>query len=273
MKLTILIATMNENLASLKEKLLRLPAHIDVVICHQITKEQDDFEGAKNEIEAIREGISVIQKRERGLSKSRNVALSAVKSGVCLITDDDVEFDEHLYEQIKEAYKAYPDADVITFQAKTPEGEFFKSYKNESFVHTMKSAAKVSSIEISFKAESIGKSGVFFDERFGLGSLYATGEEYIFLTDALKIGLTLRYYPKAIAIHPKESSGSVFDEKMFIAKGAMFARVFGAKAYTVSLLFALKKYPKYKHNLGLTRAFLRMREGVRAIMASVKSRS
>jgi glycosyltransferase involved in cell wall biosynthesis len=261
MKLTILISTMNESIQPLYERLVKLPKHIDVVICHQITNNTLDAQELKNHIESIRPNISVLQKYEKGLSKSRNCALSHVQEGICLITDDDVEFLDDLYEKITDAYQLYPNADIITFQAKTPEGGFFNSYHDSPFKHTLKSTAKVSSIEMSFKIKSIKYHNLYFNEDFGLGTTYPTGEEFIFLTDAIKKDLHLQYHPSALTIHPSESSGMLFNTSMLLAKGAMIHKVFGFYGYFVSLIFAVKKYPLYKKECTFFDALKLMNQG------------
>lgn len=266
MKLNILMATMNEGSAGLLQRVSAIDARARVVVCRQITK-QTLIEGdLAKELMSARGDIVVIEKEERGLSKSRNVAIRAADRGsICLVADDDVYFEPNMFDSIAEAYEAYPDADIITFAAKTPEGEFFKNYAAAPFRHDIKSVAKVSSIEMTFRLDSIREAGLRFDERFGLGTEYPTGEEFIFLTDALKKGLKIYFYPKPLAVHPKESSGSFFTEKSMIGKGAMLSRVFGIKGYIVALLFVVKKYPKYKKNFGFFMALSLILQGVRSI--------
>lgn len=264
-KLTLLIATMNEDILQLVSKITHLPLEIDIIIGHQITNLSIDAIKLKETIESIRPNIKVIQRYEKGLSKSRNCALNNIKEGICLVTDDDVEFPDGFDQRILAAYNILPNADIITFQAKTPEDDFFKSYKTTSHPHTLRSVAKVSSIELTFNAQSIINSNLRFDERFGLGAEFSTSEEYIFLTDAIKNKLKVYYCPQTIAIHPKESSGKVFDENMLIAKGAVIRRVYKNKATLISTAFALKKYPLYRHKFGFIKAISLMLEGCKKL--------
>lgn len=180
---------------------------------------------------------------ERGISKSRNRGLEHAKSEICLITDNDTYFNNQSMSIIENSFLAYPDADILTFQVETPEGQLYKSYKENFFWHDKLSLAKVSSVEIAFRRKSILHNNIKFDEDFGLGSYYPTSEEYIFLVDALNKGLKIGYVPKVIVYHPKESSGGDFSNKELVyAKGAMISRVFGTKGILICLLFSLKKY-------------------------------
>lgn len=187
---------------------------------------------------------------ERGLSKSRNRGIECSDADICVITDNDVYFKPDVYNIIEKAFKEYPDADILTFKAETPEGEEFNNYKTNFFWHTRLSLAKVSSIEIAFRRKAIINGKIKFDENFGLGSKFCTGEEYIFLTDALGQGLKIGYIPEVIVYHPKESSGDQFNSISLIeAKGAMIYRVFGLLGVFVCILFSFKKFKKSKSGL------------------------
>jgi GT2 family glycosyltransferase len=206
----------------------------DFLIINQlINKESSDYSK-----------LNLFSYKEKGLSKSRNRAIEHCNSDIALISDDDVIYVKNIQEILMKAFEENPEADIITFQIKTPEGKFFKNYKYIPFMHNIKSLMKVSSIEIALKVDSIRKNNIKFDENFGLGSRFPTGEEIIFLTDALKKGLKIKFLPITIAYHKKESSGGNFKNNISLikAKGAMFYRIFGSKGYLISLIFALKKY-------------------------------
>lgn len=181
--------------------------------------------------------------KERGLAKSRNHAMSLSSADICLISDDDLEYMSDTEGIITNAFLENKNADIITFQVQTPDGNMYKKYKPESYWHTRKTIMSVSSVEIAFRSDSIKKAGLRFDENFGLGSIFPTGEEIIFLTDALKANLNILYVPTPIVIHPAESSGKNYDSISLIeAKGAMFVRIFNSFGYLISILFAYKKY-------------------------------
>ena len=187
---------------------------------------------------------------ERGLARSRNHALDHATGEICLLSDDDLQYEKDIEKIVTDAFEKNPAADIITFQIETSDGKPFSSYKNESFWHNKRTIMRVASVEIAFKRSSIKKSHLRFDEHFGLGVEFPTGEENIFLSDALDRGLKLLYIPVPIVIHPPESSGENYDNtKLVQAKGAMFVRIFGLKGYAISLLFALKKYKFSRHTL------------------------
>ena len=181
---------------------------------------------------------------EKGLSISRNRNIKLLTESIGLITDQDVRFKPDFQNTIITAFEKSPNADIIIFQIEDEQAMPFKKYKKHSFWMNQRDIMKVSSIEIALRTTSIVEKELLFDEDFGLGSTYPTGEEAIFLSDALKMGLKIKYIPAPIVIHPKGSSGYQFSQNKSLirAKGAMFYRMFTQKAYLISIIFAFKKY-------------------------------
>lgn len=207
--------------------------------------------------------------KERGLSSSRNDALSLCGSKYLLFADDDV---SHINEGLEYIEKEFErtGADIITFMIKTPGGQPFKKYKENSFKHNRRSLFRVNSIEIAVRTSAVKDAGLLFDKRFGLGSQFPTGEEIIFLNDAYNAGLDIRYCPVPIVIHPAESSGSNLwqNDVLIRAKGAMFARVFGYSAYAYCALFSVKHFKKSGY--GFIKFFIFLLQGCQLFFRSEK---
>lgn len=234
MTFQILIATMHEKFF---KNNITVPA--DYLIINQYKEE----EPSKNT--SVK---NLYHFKEKGLSRSRNHALELTDADIALISDDDIHYLPSIEETITTAFKTHPEADIITFQIETPEGKPFRNYATEPFWHTKKSILSVCSVEIAMRVESIRNKDLTFDEQFGLGTDFPSGEENIFLTDALKKGLKILYIPQPIVIHPLESSGSSYDILAVTqAKGALFYRIFGILAYPISIVFAYKKYTHSSH--------------------------
>lgn len=198
---------------------------------------------------------------EKGISRSRNRMLeNANQESIIIISDNDVSYTDDVYEKVRKAFENHPEMDVLTFMFMTPEGDFTKEYKNKFFEHNKFTIGKVASIEIALKMKFIKKNNLKFDENFGLGSKYETGEEFIFLSDVLKKGGRIGFVPEIIAFHPKEASGSNFKNRQLIeAKGAMVNRVFGMVGLPICLLFTLKKFKNSQ--LGFIQFFIVMITG------------
>lgn len=245
----ILISTMDDNFFKRDYKL-----GIPHIIINQLNKKsQSDY--ILNDVYSY---------KEKGLSKSRNKALFHADKTIALISDDDVDYLDDIEYIISKVFEDNPSADIITFQfLKDNYTLYKKNYKKEKFWHDIYSLARVSSVEVAFRVDKIKNNNVKFDQNFGLGSLFPTGEEYIFLSDALKKGLKILYVPIPILVHRDISSGGQFIDNTLLleAKGALFYRIFGTKAYFVSFAFAYRKYKTA--NIGLIKFYRLMLSGIK----------
>lgn len=219
-----------------------------------------------NERKIIKYGsaiIKVISTRERGLSKSRNLAISNSDKDICLLSDDDQRFCINYLETIAIAFNKYPKADIIAFGVNFPDGRPLCTLK-EGRVGVM-GVFKISSVQIAFKRQSVLKAGIKFDERFGAGSgEFIMGEENIFLSDCYRAGLKIYYFPDLIAeLLPSESSWfEGYTENYFVSRGAMFYRISPLFGVLLCLQFAIRKKNIYQSQTSIYRAFIYMLRGI-----------
>ena len=186
--------------------------------------------------------VRVINSLEKGLSKSRNLAIQNANKKICLIADDDVVYFPDFEEDIIKAFNDLKEASVITFNHQRVGADKPQKESKKSYLHTLKSLWSVSSIEIAVKLEAIKKNGISFDEHFGLGSVFETAEEFLFLRSSFLQNLKLYYYPSVIVSHPKLSSGiHEGQDKLLFARAALFYKTKGKLAYLwlVKYLFFL----------------------------------
>jgi glycosyltransferase involved in cell wall biosynthesis len=182
--------------------------------------------------------IRVINSFEKGLSKSRNLAIENAIGDVCLLADDDAVFVEGFEKLILKSYETLDNADVITFKTLTTENKPFSNYPKG--ISELGSFCKyVLSIEISFKRKSILNSSVRFDEQFGLGATFQDSENYIFLLELLKHKKChLFFVPEFVVIHkPFTSSDDIVSDRFVFARSALNYKLHKQLAY-----FWLMKY-------------------------------
>lgn len=167
-----------------------------------------------------RPDVTVVLLPGKGLSRNRNNAISMASADICLIADDDNRYLPQHIDTILDSWMQNPDADIITFQAENYRGEPLHPYP----------VPYVCSQEMTFRRDSINAHDLRFDERFGLGSqLLCAGEEDVFMHDARKAGLTIRYIPKPIVRTAAGTTGTRFltDPKVQVTKGATFRYIYG----------------------------------------------
>lgn len=236
--LSIIISTANQRILGLNLN----PAQSDVcyVVVHQVYDASYTNEALPDFIS--RDDVTYIRLDYPGLSKSRNVGLSSVKTKYAYIMDDDVDFDLEKMIQLVN-WMEVEQADVGTCQHIYQNGLYPYEYKQNVFKHGKLSLAKVASIDICLNVDSVRRRNINFDERFGLGTTLPSGEEYIFLSDCLNAGLSIKYFPLLTGIHPVLVSGTDFfsSPQKVLAKREMLLRVFGAFGIFYIFAFWLKK--------------------------------
>lgn len=251
--LQLLISTVNNHFLNRRY----IPPFFDYLVINQLDENTERQDPDCN---------NIFSYKEKGLSKSRNKALEKTTADICLISDDDTTFCNDTYEIIVTAFNENPLADIITFQTNTPQGTPFKKYHPKKRWLNSLSAMRVTSFEIAFRTKSIATAGLRFDENFGLCAYFPTGEENIFLLDALRKGLKILYIPAPIVIHSEKSSGGNFNDTNLVkAKGAMLYRMFGQWSYLLSLFFSIKKCCLSEFNV--FRFYYLMLEGIKEYKA------
>lgn len=209
-----------------------------------IAQSDDQLIGSEIQSIAIKYSlnISVHLSSEKGLSKSRNLATKILNTDLIILSDDDIEYDSSAFENVIGVFSAYPDIHIATFKIHLSDDRDveYKNYNTNIFIHNVKTSFRVWSPEIVYRRD-IFSNTLLFDEAFGLGARWPTGEENILLIDSLKQGLKLMYFPIIFAFHPPESSGYNLDSSQMINKGAMFARMFDNKGLLFAIGFCIKK--------------------------------
>lgn len=255
-KLEVLMATMNANDLSFLDS---MNIQSDIVIINQ----NDSVEDIKKE---LRNGHAVkwISTLEKGLSRSRNLAIKHSSADYCLIADDDMHFVDNYEKIIVEAYNKYPEADIIAFQVKRiGNSERSKQYRNKPSWDNYLTSMKISSVEITFKRESIIENNIQFNPYIGAGTQFYNGEENVFLYESLKKGLKVLYLPIQIgSVDTSESSWyEGYTEQYWHTAGAKFYNMSNKYYHLLIAQFALRKYPLYKKKWSFFQAVKKMYEG------------
>lgn len=207
---------------------------------------------------------TLIHTTQRGLSKSRNLAIMYATGDICVICDDDEEFVPNYQNIILDAFKKYPKADIIAFQV---ERKPLKKYPKKAKQLGALDCLKVSSVEIAFKLSKIKENNIHFDEQIGSGVSKAGGEENIFLHDCIRNNLSVYFIPITIAqLLPSESqwNANKFTKEYFIDRGKFTCKLIGGKIFAIlyALYFGIFKYPIYKNKTTMKDAIFYMLYGI-----------
>ncbi|MGB0896762.1 MAG: glycosyltransferase [Flavobacteriaceae bacterium] len=171
--------------------------------------------------------VKVVNSFEKGLSKSRNLALSIAQANWCLIADDDLVYVEGFEQVIAEGIEKYTQSGVIVFkslvQKSMPRRLFPKTSKQQL---TVFEKFDVTSFEMLLNRTT--KKNLLFNENFGLGSNeFLFGEEVLLLHDYIKHQMKVSYYNKAIVYHPIENTGTLYNHDLrYYTKGGILKYIY-----------------------------------------------
>ena len=204
----------------------------------------------------------VYDSAQRGLTKSRNLAIERSTADICMLSDDDETFLSDYEDRIRQAYEELPQADVIVFQIENWPTSLGDARRELKFPRIM----KVSSVQISFRRESLLRTGVRFDPLLGSGSGNGAEEELKFLLDCQRAGLKIWYVPQAIASVAQAQSTwfEGFSEKFFEDRGATTRYILGAGVASVyAVYYAFKKKKQLNYDLPVGKALAATFRGIR----------
>lgn len=89
------------------------------------------------------------------------------------------------------------------------------------------------------------KEEVYFNEDFGLGATYPSGEENIFLYRMSRSNYLISYVPKVIVNHLKPTLQSRLNYQMFISKGPLLKTIYNTPIGIVLLSGLFLKKAKH----------------------------
>ena len=198
----------------------------------------------KEQHEQIGPYLHWIDSPTRGLSISRNLAISNASADVCVVADDDEVFEDSLSDIINRGYALCPQADVLIFTV----GNRPVKFGNKPRKLKKWELLKINSVRTTFRRESILKKQITFDVLLGSGTGNGPGEENKFVLDCYSKGLRIYFVPLKIATvldtHSNWFHG--YDKQFFYNRGKttrymygfLFALVYGG-------YFLIAKYPVY----------------------------
>ncbi len=260
-KLEVLMSAMHQSDFSLAYK---SNIQSDLLIINQCDKDGYD------EIEENGYLWRMISTTERGLSKSRNMAINNAKGDICLLCDDDETFFDGYKEGILSAYEEIGDADAVVFNLKRINYTMKKTYYKISSIRLAPKYRGYGSPMLSFRLNKILKNNIRMNETFGSGSQWGGGEEILFEQEIKEKGLKLYEHPFTISTIDYSSGDSWFngyDEKYFYNLGAFIGFQFENKFILRTLRMLLSCY-RLRHEKKLS--FLQKMKWMRIGMKQFK---
>lgn len=233
MTFNLLISCMHQNDTSIIE---RSNVQSDAVVVNQCDHDSiNEFDFVNKDGRTCH--VKFINTTERGLSRSRNLAIRHAWADICLICDDDEILADDCEDSIIRAYSENPDAGLIAFALIRNDNG--KQYPKERKMLGFKQILKTSSLQLTFSRNLIKKHGIMFDEKMGSGTGNGGGEENMFMFAVKKRKIKMLYYPHVIAtVNPGESQWFCgYNQRYFENLGWTDRRLFGPILGLIYLIY------------------------------------
>ncbi len=257
-ELQVLVATMKQTDFSLAEKMN--------IKTNAIIANQHDAESITTKFTEHGE-IKMITTATRGVGLNRNIALMAADAEILLFADDDITYYDGSLEGVKDAFRQLPDADVIIFSTDiTREGVIVEKRYSPIRRRRIWNSLKYGTYAIAIRRSALLRCNITFNQLFGGGCIYGSGEDSLFIIECFKKGLHVYTHDYVLGARAKDSSSwfNGYNEKYFFDKGAFSRFAFPRLklAFIFSLSFRMKM--RKKTELSFCQMVSSMRKGVKA---------
>lgn len=259
MRVEVLVATMHQKDFSLYKK---MNIQTDAVFANQ----DDRYEYCEETIDS--NAVKMITTGLKGSSQNRIISLLHSDADICLLADDDIIYSDGYEAEVLKAFNKLHDADIIIFNAfNTTTNKPIGNYINE--IRRLRFYRSYGSIQIAFKRNSISRKNIWFHPQLCAGQMYSSGEDSLFIREAIKKGLKIYLYPYLLTNYSCVTSSwfTGYNREYFFNKGAFLSATFPITKYFGAIYFAFKF--KKLTNLSLADIFGLMVKGMHGFANSV----
>ena len=233
-KLQVLVATMRQSDMSIAEK---MNIRCEAVIANQ---------AGRNELtETVGEygRVRMISTDTVGVGLNRNIALFASDSDIILFADDDVVYNDDMPQNVIDAFRENPKADVIIFSMDiTRGGEVTEKRHLKRGRRRLWNSLRFGTYVIAARRSAVMQNNITFNQYFGGGCIYGAGEDSLFIKACIDAGLRVYSHEYVLGRCAKDVSSwfSGHNEKFFYDKGALMGYLFPRVSPLMTLYFSLR---------------------------------
>lgn len=221
-------------------------AGVEYIVCWQMRPEETDHTAPQV---LDRPDFKIISTLTKGLSVNRNIAISRASAPILLISDDDVDYTEEWLRTVIDAFRLHKDLDILTFRYVSASHQ--KHYPSHSFdLASPEKGYFTTSFEIALRRKAI-QGKVWFNENFGIGAMFPSGEEDVFIRDCISAGLKGIFIPEIIARHDGTTTS---DRNLMLpsrpqTKGAVFLLLHPVSWPLRMVVHALREIPLWRKGI------------------------
>lgn len=257
MKLEVLVSAVNEEVATLAE---RMHLECDAVIVNQT----DRF--AYEEYKYHGKSMKCYSFAEKGVGLSRNNALLRASGDIVLFSDEDIVYDKGYADKVIAEFEKHPEADMLLFNIRV--GESRATYYTDHFhrVHIW-NAGRYPTYSFAVRREKLHAAHITFSLLFGGGAKYSNGEDSLFLKDCLSYGFKVYAVTAELGAETERESTWFhgYDEKFFTDRGVLYHFLYGRLAWLMSVRFLAAHGKMMCQDIPCKKALSLMQQGIRSV--------
>ena len=250
-RLQVLVATMHQKDLSIADK---MNIRCGAVLANQADWDQILVEGDRK----------MITTTTRGVGLNRNIALLASDGDILLFADDDVVYYDDMPQQVLAAFWENPQADVLVFgMDMIKNGVVFDRRRLTNHRLRVFNAMRFGTYRIAIRRKALLRANVLFNQNFGGGCPFCSGEDSLFLKACFDRGLKVYAHEYVLGTCAKDTSTWFVgcDEKYFYDKGVLMRYLFPRVPHLMALYFAIRF--KRATDIKMLQRICLMQQGVR----------
>jgi glycosyltransferase involved in cell wall biosynthesis len=257
MKLQVLVSAVNEDVATLAE---RMNLESDAIIINQTDQ--------VNYMEYMNNGrrIQCYEFDEKGVGLSRNNALMRSSGDIILFSDEDIVYEKGYEKRVLDAFLEHPEADFLLFNMKVGEARYTYYTKKFHRVHIW-NAGRYPTYSFAIKRDRLIAANITFSLLFGGGARYSNGEDSLFIKDCLKYGFKTYAVPVELGEERERESTWFrgYTDKFFIDRGVLYHFLYGHLAYLMAIRFIKAKKKIMCNEIPEKNALAFMKKGIESV--------
>lgn len=250
-RLQVLVATMHQKDMSIADK---MNIRCSAVIANQADRNEILAEGERK----------MITTSTRGVGLNRNIALLAADGDILLFADDDVVYYDDMAQSVITAFQENPQADVLVFGLDiVKNGQVIERRQtNRRRLHVF-NAMRFGTCRIAIRRSALLRANILFNQNFGGGCPFSSGEDSLFLKACFDRGLKVFSHEYVLGTCAKDASTwfEGCNEKYFYDKGVLMRYLFPRMPHLMALYFAIRF--KRTTDIQVGQRIQLMQEGVR----------
>jgi glycosyltransferase involved in cell wall biosynthesis len=196
--------------------------------------------------------LKIISTNDKGVGKNRNIAILNSSGDYLLFADEDMIYEDDYQDTVINAFKMNQKADIIVFNLEYKNTITQGKKRRIQQVHRLFwfNSLRYGAARIAIKRDSLLKSNLWFSLLYGGGAKYSSGEDSLFIREALRKNLKIYAHPGQVAVVKQEKSTwfTGYNDKFYFDKGYLIANMFPVLKYGLVLYYAYKyKNTSKKH--------------------------